>query len=276
MTFVGLYSGIMALERELTALGGCVRAVGEWSAAPRAVARLDLGPVEYFEDVLSCDHTRVDPAGVEGAVITASCVDYSTAGSCAGLDGSRGWQIVDSPRALLHFRDLLLSLVENVFGWITANGGQSFAFYTTAMNRLQHTVWEPQRLSSRHLGMAIQSERAFVFTNRRELDQSLGPPRKLYKIRRPGVPLRRKLVPIAGVLRRCSECEVRLIEGSWQPAVVQNREFGPVRIGSAAFAGRKASGARRPGRSFDARARRAGSLSRGPECIGLPAVPGTS
>ena len=27
MTFVGLYSGIMALERELTALGGCVREV---------------------------------------------------------------------------------------------------------------------------------------------------------------------------------------------------------------------------------------------------------
>ena len=67
-----------------------MRAVGEWSAASRAVARLDLGPVEYFEDVLPGDHTRVDPAGVEGAVITASCADYSTAGSCSGLDGSRG------------------------------------------------------------------------------------------------------------------------------------------------------------------------------------------
>ena len=143
MTFVGLYSGIMALERELTALGGCVRAVGEWSTASRAVARLDLGPVEYFEGALSGDHTRVDPAGVEGAVITASCVDYSTAGSCSGLGGSRGWQIVDSSRVLLHFRDLLVSLIENSFGWITANGGQSFAFLTTAMPRLQHTVREP-------------------------------------------------------------------------------------------------------------------------------------
>jgi site-specific DNA-cytosine methylase/integrase len=247
LTFVGLYSGIMALERELTALGGCVRAVGEWSAASRAVARLDLGPVEYFEDVLSGDHTRVDPAGVEGAVITASCVDYSTAGSCSGLDGSRGWQIVDSPRVLLHFRDLLVSLVENVFGWITANGGQSFAFYTTAMNRLRHTVWEPQRLNSRHLGMAIQSERAFVFTNRRELDSSLGPPRRLDEIRRPGVPLRRKLAPVAEVLQRRSECEVHLVEGSWRPAVVQNREFGPMRIGSATFDGRKANGEWRPG-----------------------------
>ena len=94
---------------------------------------------------------------------------------------------------------------------------------------------------------SIQSERAFVFTHRSELDQALGPPRKLDEIRLPGAPLRRKLVPIAEVLRRRSECEVHLVEGSWQPAVVQNREFGPVRIGSAAFAGRKANGAWRPG-----------------------------
>ena len=35
LTFVGLYSGILAFERELTALGGCARAIGEWSAASR-------------------------------------------------------------------------------------------------------------------------------------------------------------------------------------------------------------------------------------------------
>ena len=40
MAYVGLYSGIMAFGREVTGLGGCIRAVGEWSAASRAVARL--------------------------------------------------------------------------------------------------------------------------------------------------------------------------------------------------------------------------------------------
>ena len=29
MTCIGLYSGIMAFEREVTGLGGCVRAIGE-------------------------------------------------------------------------------------------------------------------------------------------------------------------------------------------------------------------------------------------------------
>ena len=123
LTFVGLYSGILAFERELTALGGCARAIGEWSTAARAIGRLDLGNIEYFSDVLSGDHKHVDPDGVEGACITASCVDYSSAGSCAGLEGTRGWQVVDAPRVLLHFNHLLVSLVENVFGWITSNGG---------------------------------------------------------------------------------------------------------------------------------------------------------
>ena len=143
---------------------------------------LDLGNIEHFGDVLLGDHKRVDPQGVEGAVITASCVDYSTMGGGAGLEGLSGWQIVDAPRVLLHFRELLVTLVENVFGWVTANEGQSFAFYKTAMQRLRHTVWELQRLSSRHLGMAIQSERAFVFSNRQELDGHLGPPTRLDEI----------------------------------------------------------------------------------------------
>jgi site-specific DNA-cytosine methylase len=155
LTCVGLYSGIGAFEREVTALRGCIRAIGEWSAASRAIGRLDIGEVEYFSDVLSTDHLHVDPVGVEGAVITASCVDYSSAGAQAGLNGTRGWQVVDAPRTLLHFRDLLVSLVENTWGFTEANDGKSFAFYRTAMQRLHHKVYDPQRLNSRHLGMAI-------------------------------------------------------------------------------------------------------------------------
>ena len=127
------HSGILAFERELTALGGCARAIGEWGASARTIGRLDLGNIEYFSDVLSGDHKHADPEGVEGACITASCVDYSSAGACAGLEGTRGWQVVDAPRVLLHFDHLLVSLVVNVFGWITSNDGQSFAFYRTAM-----------------------------------------------------------------------------------------------------------------------------------------------
>ena len=81
LTAVGLYSGRMSFKREITALGGCIRAVGEWSVASRAVGRLDIGDVEFFEDVLSGDHALVHPSGVEAAVITASCVDYSSAGA---------------------------------------------------------------------------------------------------------------------------------------------------------------------------------------------------
>ena len=163
LTCIGLYSGILSFEREVTALGGCIRAIGEWSAASRAIGRLDLGDIEFFSDVLSGDHVHVDPAGVEAAFITASCVDYSSAGAQAGLNGTRGWQIVDSPRVLLHFQELLVVLVENVWGWITANEGKSFAFFQSAMRGLRFTVHPPQNINSRDLGMVIQSERAFVF-----------------------------------------------------------------------------------------------------------------
>ena len=147
----------------------------------------------------------------------------------------------------MHFDCLLVSLVENVFGWISANDGKSFAFYRTAMRRLKHTVWTPQRLNSRYLGMGIQSERALVFTSRLEFDEHLGEPRRLDLIRRPSVPMKRKLLPIAEVLRRRAECEIFPLEGSWQGAVVQNREFGPVRLGSFTFDGRRPSGEWRPG-----------------------------
>ena len=37
---------------------------------------------------------------------------------------------------------MLVSLVANVFGWITSNGGHSFAFYRSAMQRLKHhAIW---------------------------------------------------------------------------------------------------------------------------------------
>lgn len=228
-------------------MGGCIRAIGEWSAASRAIGRLDIGEVEYFSDVLSTDHLHVDPVGVEGAVITASCVDYSSAGAQAGLNGTRGWQVVDAPRTLLHFRDLLVTLVENVWGFTEANDGKSFAFYRTAMQRLHHKVYDPQRINSRHLGMAIQSERAFVFTNRIELDGHLGEPRRLDMIRLPRVPMRRKLLPIAEVLRRRSECEIALVPGSFRACTVTSRDFGPVRIGTAEFSSRKGDGTLRVG-----------------------------
>ena len=173
--------------------------------AARTIGRLDLGNIESFSDVLSGDHTHVDPEGVAGACISASCVDYSSASVCAGLEGTREWQVVGAPRVSLHFNHLLVSLVENVFGWTTSNGGQSFAFYRAAMQRLNHTVWEPQRLNSRHLGMGIQSERALVFTSRTECDAHLGEPRRLDLIRHPAVPMKRKLLPIAEVLRRRAE-----------------------------------------------------------------------
>ena len=106
---------------------------------------------------------HIDPAGVEAAFITASCVDYSSAGAQAGLNGTRGWQIVDSPRVLLHFRELLEVLVENVWGWITADEGKSFAFFRSAIRGLRYTVYPPQNINSGDLGMVIQSELAFVF-----------------------------------------------------------------------------------------------------------------
>ena len=49
----------------------------EWSAASRAIGRLDVDDVEFFENVLSDDHKSADPDGVEGALITASCVSIT-------------------------------------------------------------------------------------------------------------------------------------------------------------------------------------------------------
>ena len=93
MTCIGLYSGTMAFERGVTGLGGCVRAIGEWSAASRAVGRLDVGDVEFFENVLSDDHKHADPDGAEYALITASCVDYSSAGAQAHKTDRNAWEI---------------------------------------------------------------------------------------------------------------------------------------------------------------------------------------
>ena len=95
--------------------------------------------------------------------------------------------------------------------------------------------------------MGIQSERALVFTSRTELDAQLGEPRRLDLIRLPVVPMKRKLLPIAEVLRRRAECEVFGVQGSWQGSVVQNREFGPVKLGCFTFDGHKPDGSWRPG-----------------------------
>ena len=128
---------------------------------------LRVWAVEFFEDVLSDDHLHVDLNGVEGALISASFVDYSSAGAQAGLNGTRGRQVIDSPRTLLHFLDLLVTIMENVWGWIWGwielNDGNSFAMFCTTMRRLKHTAHPPQHPNSRHLGIAIQSERAFFF-----------------------------------------------------------------------------------------------------------------
>ena len=72
MACVGLYSGIMAFEREVTDLGGCIRAVGDWSAASRAVARLGL--CEFFEDVLSA--AAVPVPGHSGAARLMLCSSW--------------------------------------------------------------------------------------------------------------------------------------------------------------------------------------------------------
>ena len=232
---VGLYSGSCALEREWVALGHRVRAVGEWAAASRAVARLDIvGEVEFFEDVTGDDHLLVAPTGVESCLTTASCVDYSTAGEQLGLDGRRAWQVVDSPRKLLHFEHLLGTLVENVQGWITANDGRSYAAFCVAMGRLRHQVVDPVLLDARNLGMSIQSARAMVFTNRVEFKGHLRSPEGLGQRRVPAVPLKRRLLPFREVAARRSECEVRVVRSTWQAARVSDysRAYGPVQLGS--------------------------------------------
>ena len=233
---VGFFSGVCALERVWIALGNQIRAVGEWSAASRAVARLELGALEYFSDVTGDDHKHVANKNVTSAFITASCVDYSLAGEQLGLNGRRAWQIVDMPRKLLHFTHLLATLVENVHGWLTANDGQAFAFYATAMRRLRHQVHDPVRLNSRVLGEAIQSDRVMVLTSREEFKGHVASPAKMASKRRPAVPLSRKLLPIGEVMRRRGECEVLVEPGTWQGCTVSSTHaYGPVKLGSYVF-----------------------------------------
>ena len=90
--------------------------------------------------------------------------------------------------------------------------------------------------------MAIQSERAFVFTNRSEFDVALGEPRRLDEVRLPKVLMRRELLSISEVLRRRSECELAIVPGSFRASRVQAREFGPIRIEDVEFSSRKGDG----------------------------------
>ena len=57
-----------------------------------------------------------DSAAAVAEALTTACVDYSTAGGQAGLNGARGWQVVDSQRVLHFFTHLLISLIENAWG----------------------------------------------------------------------------------------------------------------------------------------------------------------
>ena len=95
--------------------------------------------------------------------------------------------------------------------------------------------------------MAIQSEHAFVFTNLVEFDEHLGAPMRLDNLRLPIVPMKRKLIPIADLLRRKYECELPIVKSSFQACAVQSRSAGPVKIGSAEFSSAKGDGTPRVG-----------------------------
>ena len=95
--------------------------------------------------------------------------------------------------------------------------------------------------------MAIQSEHAFVFTNRVEFDEHLGAPMRLDNLRLLIVPMKRKLIPIADLLRRKYECELPIVKSSFQACAVQSRSAGPVKIGSAEFSSAKGDGTPRVG-----------------------------
>ena len=132
-------------------------------------------------------------------------------------------------------------------GWNAIERGQVLCVLPSQLRGLRHTVYPPQNINSRYLGMVVQSERVFVFCYREEFDVALGEPRRLDKLRFPMVPMKRKLLPISEVLRRRGECKIAIVPGSFQAYVVQNRASGPMRIGSVEFASTKSDGTPRVG-----------------------------
>ena len=243
MVAVGFFAGTGGFESCVVKRGATIRLAVEWDAGARALLRITVGAVQHVVDFNSEDHQASDPNGVVLATNSASCQPYSAAGQQRGLDDPRGWQVVDSPRKYAHFVHLLVTILENVWLLVYANGGKAWAWYCEGMNAIQHDVYPPERVNAVNLGAGVRRDRCLAVSERRPMGKYLRARESLSQVRKPAVPISQFLLPYEVVSSRRRSCEVHIASDDveWYPTE-QHSLRDPLKLGRVWYSGKSKSG----------------------------------
>ena len=225
--------------------GGVVRGIVEWHPAARALYRLAVGQVPHVVDFWSDDIKALPYDGVTVGIATPNCQSYSEAsGNPRGLEDVRGWMLPDTPRKWAHFRHLLATIVENVWGAVVAHNGGAWQLFCNGMAFIDHHVWPAERVLAPELGSRVSSTRLIAQSERRGMAASLGQlPLISLPSMRPARAIREALLPVEEVRRRLWECiidtDVSAIR--WADKVVTGTRR-PTVLGHVTFTGRGKDG----------------------------------
>ena len=238
---IDLLAGSGTCSAHFRAKGGVIRGIVEWHPAARALYRLAVGPVPHVVDFWSNDIAALPPDGVEVAIATPNCQSYSDAsGAPKGLNDVRGWMLPDTPGKYVTFTNLLATLLENVWGAVSAHGGQVWELYCQGMSVLDHLVWPAERVCAPELGGRVMSTRLIAQSERKRMAAALGKlPSISLPAMRPRRAIREALLPVEEVRRRLWECVIEVDHATirWAPQVVTGTRR-PAALGHVTFTGR--------------------------------------
>ncbi len=130
------FAGIGLVRLGLEQAGWHVVFANDWAAEKQAmyVAHFPDASLHYqLQDIFDLNPQEIP----ETLLATASfpCIDLSLAGNQQGIDGKHSGAFWGFTQILEQQRPPLL-LLENVPGWLTANGGQDFRITIAALNQL--------------------------------------------------------------------------------------------------------------------------------------------
>lgn len=240
---VDLLAGSGTCSAHFKAKGGVIRGIVEWHPAARALYRLAVGQVPHVVDFWSEDLTALPAEGVTNVIATPNCQPFSTAsGTARGLDDPRGWMLPAVPRKIAHFRSLLATLLENVWGAVDANEGKAWRWYREGMTGIDHKVWPAEMVRAPELGSRVSSTRLIAQSERSTMANALGTlPQLAAHGHRPMHPIREALLPVDEVRRRLWECVIEVDHARirWADRVVTGTRR-PTVLGTVTFPGRGA------------------------------------
>lgn len=136
LTSAEYFAGIGLFRMGLERAGWQVVYANDWSPERAQMYGGFFGTAYPVQDIFAVDAAAIPPV----ALATASfpCIDLSLAGNRRGLDGKHSsafWGFYEILRAQGDARPPLV-LLENVAGWLSANGGGDFYAVAAALNKI--------------------------------------------------------------------------------------------------------------------------------------------